>query len=102
MRAHSYQAGGSTVNQIADQPGQRGPGAGIMVLGLTLAVAVAAPALDRGGFTAASQRLLLILVAVALLEVVLLVPRRLTGAIRVPAIPVLFVLGGLPVLSAAW
>jgi len=96
----------TTVNRAANenrQPGQKfGASVATSVIGVTLAAAVAAPSLDRGGFTTGGQNLLLTLAAIALVETVLFMPGTLSESIRAPVAPVLLLLGVLAIVSAAW
>jgi O-antigen ligase len=67
-----------------------------------LAVALAAGNLDRGGFTGASQNLLLLCVAVVLLVLLVLAPQALGAGARTVLVGCLVALAAVAMLSAVW
>lgn len=73
-----------------------------MLLGALTAASVIATSLDRGGFTDASQKLLLVLVGAALLVTLLAEPEAVLDGIRSPLVCSLLALGGVTMFSGLW
>jgi hypothetical protein len=72
------------------------------VTGATLLAALLSTSLYTGGYTFAGQRLLLLLTALLILELVWFVPTQLLGALRLPLVGVLALLTVWTGASAAW
>lgn len=75
-------------------------GAGIAAVGL--AVTLTITNLERGGFTGASQNVLLVCTALMLVALIVFAPATLGDGARRPAVGVLCVLGALALLSILW
>lgn len=75
---------------------------GILAVGTALVLTLSIVTLDRGGFTAGSQRLLLIMCSIAIAAACALEPDRLARGLASPVVWSLLALGGVTILSATW